>query len=214
MEDLPAPLLQPQEVATYLQYASQPHHEPVYELGVSDFLTMIPGISYANTPQWGGSMSSSYGEVSGASNFFVNAPQQTCAGQANPTPSIPTPQPQQSLPQPSYVATSTPTQLVPPPSQLTHDLPIRNGSHTALPPSDFHSQLGGGIFRPSCYQMEPGFGRISSHAQYQTAIFRNSHFNVAHFLNPDFQPEQWDPDDEYAAATSSGKSSSRHKCSG
>lgn len=42
---------------------------------------------------------------------------------------------------------------------------------------------------------------------------RSSHFNTAHFLNPEFQPEQWDPDDEYAVVASSTKAP-RHKNSG
>jgi ubiquitin thioesterase protein OTUB1 len=173
LEDLPAPPPQPQQVSTYLQYGSQPHQEPVYELGVPDFLTMIPGISYANAPQWGG-MPTTFGSDSVSSDFFTNVPPQTCGmGQSIPTPSAPAPQPQQINAPVNYTsATPTPTQLVPPPSQLTHDLPIRNGSHTALVQSDFHSQLGGGPFRPSIWQMEPDFGHTSSHVQYQTAIFR------------------------------------------
>ncbi|SMY29965.1 unnamed protein product [Zymoseptoria tritici ST99CH_1A5] len=208
-EDLPPPSPQQQPIATYLQYGSQTHQEPVYDLGVPDFLTMIPGISYANTTHWGG-MPPGYGELPAASNFFANVPPQTCAGQSIPTPSITTPQPQQIHPQPGYAATPTPTQLVPPPTQLTHDLPIRNNSHTTLAHSDFQHQLGGGPggpFRPSFWQFEPEFMQASSCVPYQTAIFRNSHFNTAHFLNPDFQPEQWDPEDEYATSASSGKSS-------
>lgn len=27
---------------------------------------------------------------------------------------------------------------------------------------------------------------------------RSSHYNTAHFMNPDFQPEEWCPDGEYA----------------
>jgi ubiquitin thioesterase protein OTUB1 len=38
----------------------------------------------------------------------------------------------------------------------------------------------------------------------------SSPFNTAHFMNPEFQPEEWKPDDEYV--TSSSKS--RHKYSG
>jgi len=29
-------------------------------------------------------------------------------------------------------------------------------------------------------------------------IVFSSHFNTAHFMNPDFQPEEWSPDGEYA----------------
>lgn len=39
----------------------------------------------------------------------------------------------------------------------------------------------------------------------------SSHFNTAHFLNPDFQPEEWKPDDEYVTTSSK---SLRHKNSG
>ncbi|ORY19742.1 peptidase C65 Otubain-domain-containing protein [Clohesyomyces aquaticus] len=57
----------------------------------------------------------------------------------------------------------------------------------------------GGPFRPSMYELEPGFHSGQPHAlPFQTSIFRNSHYNTAHFLNPDFQPEEWSPDAEYA----------------
>ncbi|KAF3032259.1 hypothetical protein E8E12_003809 [Didymella heteroderae] len=56
----------------------------------------------------------------------------------------------------------------------------------------------GGPFRPSMYQLEPGFGFSNQAQPFQTSIFRNSHFNTAHFMNPDFQPEEWCPDGEYA----------------
>jgi ubiquitin thioesterase protein OTUB1 len=58
----------------------------------------------------------------------------------------------------------------------------------------------GGPFRPSMYEFEPGFGAGQVHSlPFQTSIFRNSHYNTAHFLNPDFQPEEWSPDSEYSA---------------
>ena len=38
---------------------------------------------------------------------------------------------------------------------------------------------------------------------YLTAV--SSHFNIAHFLNPDFQPEEWRPDDEYVTTTNTSK---------
>ncbi|EMD89747.1 hypothetical protein COCC4DRAFT_56278 [Bipolaris maydis ATCC 48331] len=56
----------------------------------------------------------------------------------------------------------------------------------------------GGPFRPSMYELEPGFGSSMQVQPFQTSIFRNSHFNTAHFMNPDFEPEQWCPDGEYA----------------
>ncbi|KAF1841609.1 cysteine proteinase [Cucurbitaria berberidis CBS 394.84] len=56
----------------------------------------------------------------------------------------------------------------------------------------------GGPFRPSMYELEPGFGSSMQVQPFQTSIFRNSHFNTAHFMNPDFQPEEWCPDGDYA----------------
>jgi ubiquitin thioesterase protein OTUB1 len=56
----------------------------------------------------------------------------------------------------------------------------------------------GGPFRPSMYELEPGFGFSSQALPFQTSIFRNSHYNTAHYLNPEFQPEEWCPDGEYA----------------
>jgi hypothetical protein len=32
----------------------------------------------------------------------------------------------------------------------------------------------------------------------QLADACSSHFNTAHFMNPDFQPEEWCPDGEYS----------------
>lgn len=65
----------------------------------------------------------------------------------------------------------------------------------------------GGPFRPSMYELEPGFHSGQSHAlPFQTSIFRNSHYNTAHFRNPDFQPEEWSPDADYSTS-----SRSRHK---
>lgn len=43
--------------------------------------------------------------------------------------------------------------------------------------------------------------------------FYSSHFNTAHFMNPDFQPEEWHPGDDYVVTTASGKSA-RHRNSG
>ncbi|KAJ4362154.1 hypothetical protein N0V95_001502 [Ascochyta clinopodiicola] len=72
----------------------------------------------------------------------------------------------------------------------------------------------GGPFRPSMYELEPNFGFSSQAQPFQTSIFRkyvlpvvhgvteltpaSSHYNTAHFMNPEFQPEEWCPDGEYA----------------
>ncbi|KAK4495406.1 hypothetical protein PRZ48_013737 [Zasmidium cellare] len=210
-EDLPAPPPPPAATAvpTYLQYGSS--HDPVYDLGVSDFMTSIPGMSYANLSQPGW-MSSSY--ASGVDFLNTPAPVQACT-QALPTPSAPAPQPQISS-QPVYVPASTPSQMVPPPTQMPHELAIRTSvAQPSLAHNDFQHQLSIGPFRASAWQYEPDFVSATSQMPFQTSIFRNSHFNTAHFLNPEFQPEQWDPDDEYATATSSTSSKgSRHKTNG
>lgn len=39
----------------------------------------------------------------------------------------------------------------------------------------------------------------------------SSHFNTAHFLNPDFQPEEWHPEDEYVIPDARG---SKNRSSG
>lgn len=155
--DLP-PASIPDAVPTYLQYASQHHEEPVYDLGVSDFMTMIPGMSYAN-PHQAWASSSSYG-----SDFFGPSVQQ-CT-QAIPTPSAPAPQPQ-----PVYVhAPQTP--LVPPPTQMPQELAIRSVSHGTAPQHVGIQHQLGGPFRPSAWELEPDFAQATSQMPFQTSIFR------------------------------------------
>lgn len=44
-----------------------------------------------------------------------------------------------------------------------------------------------------------------------TSTSSSSHYNTAHFMNPDFQPEEWHPEDEYILGN--GKPT-RHRNSG
>ncbi|KXT00572.1 hypothetical protein AC578_5219 [Pseudocercospora eumusae] len=212
-EDLPAPPPPPAPVPTYLQFGTQTHQEPAYDLGVSampDFLMTIPGMSYASQPQQAWGMPSSY---STDFNFSTPAPASACTP-AVQTPSAPAPQPQPMPSQPVYVSGSSPPQMVPPPTQLTHEMAIRPAAamaHAHIGHHDLQSQLGGGPFRMSAWNYEPDFMQATSQMPFQTSIFRNSHFNQAHFLNPDFQPEQWDPEGEYTTASSSSSKSSRHR---
>ncbi|KAH7127123.1 peptidase C65 Otubain-domain-containing protein [Dendryphion nanum] len=82
----------------------------------------------------------------------------------------------------------------PPPLQIDRATPMTNEPAS--------------LFRPSMYELEPAFATNRAHAlPFQTSIFRNSHYNTAHFLNPDFQPEEWSPESEYATGGSRG----RHK---
>ena len=160
-QDLP-PASASTTVPTYLQYASQPHHEPVYDIGAPDFMTMIPGMSYAN-PQQGWSSSSSYE----SDLFGASAPVQQCS-QPVPHPSVSAPQPQ--LQRQSAYGPATPTTLVPPPSQMPQDLAIRSVPN-GLPHPGFQHQLGG-PFRPSAWELEPNFVQATSQVQFQTSIFR------------------------------------------
>lgn len=155
---------------TYLQFASQPN-EPVYDLGVSDFMTMMPGMSYANSAHWGMS-SNNYG---GTQDFF-HSPPQACS-QAMPTPSVPTPQPHMHI-QPPYIAAASPNRMAPPSIQSVHELPIRNmshvshASHASLTHLDCQNHHSSGPFRPSSWQFEPDFMHAGSHLPLKTAIFK------------------------------------------
>ncbi|PIA98140.1 Ubiquitin thioesterase otubain-like [Cercospora beticola] len=208
-EDLPVPPPSPAAVPTYLQYGSQTYYEPAATFNGSDFMALLPGMSYANQTPFCG-MPSSFDSYDSASdfNFTTNskAPVTTCTP-AVPTPSAPAPQPHMQS-QSMFASASPPVQMVPPASQLAHDMVVRNV------PQFNHSDFGGGPFRPSAWQFDSEFVS-QSQMPFQTSIFRNSPFNQAHFQNPDFQPEQWDPEGEYATASSSSSSkSSRHKNSG
>ncbi|KAI9791331.1 MAG: hypothetical protein M1833_001556 [Piccolia ochrophora] len=60
------------------------------------------------------------------------------------------------------------------------------------------AETGAGSFRPSKYEYEAEFYPSSTPSMpFQTATFRNSHFNPAHFRNSDFQPELWSPDSDF-----------------
>lgn len=39
---------------------------------------------------------------------------------------------------------------------------------------------------------------LDSHFGVLALTNSSSHFNTAHFMNPDFQPEEWCPDGDYA----------------
>jgi ubiquitin thioesterase protein OTUB1 len=237
-EDLPAPPA-PAVVPTYLQYGSQTFYEPASDLNVSgmpDFMTLLPGMSYANQAPFCG-VPSSYDSYESASDFGFNTNGKAPVTACTPTtPSAPAPQSHVAA-QSMFAPASTPAQMVPPASQLTHDIDVRTVAPLA------HSDFGAGPFRPSRHTFDSAF--MSGSQPFQTSIFRkwvashttdvacapcanmchSSHFNNAHFLNPHFQPEQWNPDCEYATASSSsssggggggggGSKSSRHRNSG
>lgn len=187
---------------------------------------MIPGMSYA-TPQacWSGS---NYG-----SSDFADGPSpvQPCSQASAPIPMTPIVQPQ-IQPQPVFTQ-ATPTLLASPPTQITQNMAIRPAPRPGLVPATapLQQQLaGGGPFRPSAWELEADFMSAHSQLPFTTSIFRkyvfsnrsqslsslsltptSSHFNTAHFLNPDFQPEEWRPDDDYSTTAKQG---ARHKVNG
>ncbi|KAF2489043.1 cysteine proteinase [Lophium mytilinum] len=119
----------------------------------------------------------------------------------------PTPVPQpQMAPVSSYapVLASTPNQEYANP--VHQNVPLDPPVNMPLNPLMANETARGGPFRPSVYELEPGFHSGQAPLQFQTSIFRNSHYNTAHFLNPDFQPEEWTPDSEYVTTNRS-----RHK---
>ncbi|KAK0253740.1 hypothetical protein LTS09_011318 [Friedmanniomyces endolithicus] len=201
IEDFPLPPApDPTPIPTYLQFGSQTHQEHVFDIAGMDFLTQLPGMSCVN-PHSAWLSGPSYG--SGASDFFASTtPVQHCV-QPIPAPApAPTPAPQpQTQPQPVYVVSAVATHVVPPPNDLSQELAIRTVSHASLANTAFQHQLAG-PFRPSIWQLEEGFVQATSHAPFQTTIFKNSVYNTAHFANPDFQPEEWRPDDDYVTPSS------------
>ena len=163
-EDVPPP---PTAVPTYLQFSSHTHQEPIYDLGVSDYMTMIPGMSYAN-PHQAWLSNSSYG---GSDFFATSAPVPQCA-QPLPNPVV-SAAPPQIQPEPVYVP-ATPTSLAPPPIQMHQELAIRTvpvPHAAAVSHAAFQHQLNG-PFRPSQYQYEAGIAQMTCHMPFQTSIFR------------------------------------------
>lgn len=154
-------------IPTYLQYASHPHQEPVYDLGVPDFMMNIPGMSFAN-PHQAWMSNSSY---AGSDFFSTPTPAQPCAQPVStPVASIPQPQIQ---PQAVYVsATPSHHHLVAPPLQMPQEMAIRPASHAGLAHASFQHQVSAGPFRPSVWELEPDFVQATSHVPFQTSIFR------------------------------------------
>lgn len=164
-EDMPPPPAPP--VATYLQLSSHTYNDPVFEVPVADFMTMVPGMSMTNR-QHGWLSSNSYG---GLCDFLPTpTPAQPCASTiSTPAPStaVSTMLPQQSSFAPRQTA------LVLPPNHLpTQELPIRSAAHSMMQPT--FPQMGGsdGPFRPSHYTLDPDIARATSQMPLQTNIFR------------------------------------------
>ena len=167
LQDLPpAPAPAPASVPTYFQYASQPYHEPAYDLGVSDALAMIPGMSYAN-PQHGWMSSSSYSD----SELFPTPgpPIQSCAP-VGPTPA--TPAPQSQLPHQAVYVPPTPTQLVAPPNHIQQDFTLQSVPLASTQAHPIFQHQPSGPFRHSAWEYEPGFAQAMFETPFQTTIFK------------------------------------------
>ncbi|QIW99209.1 hypothetical protein AMS68_004727 [Peltaster fructicola] len=195
IEDIPAP-----PVSTYLQISSHTYNEPVFDLPVADFMTMVPGMSMTNR-QHGWISSNSYG---GVCDFFpAPTPAQPCAT------AISTPASSASastmIPQHSSYASHQTVLSLPPNHLPAQELTIRPATHSMLQAGLPQIGASGGPFRPSHWELEPDIARATSQMPLQTSIFRNSHFNTAHFLNPDFQPEEWSPEAEYVTTSVKAK---------
>ncbi|KAL6712482.1 hypothetical protein ACN47E_000359 [Coniothyrium glycines] len=166
---------------------------------VTDVMTMIPGMYSAGLGSRWPSLSYDF----------------------SPSPAPQQQQQQQQQPVQAYPSVATP--ITPVSNHLDFNIPLHTSQyeapshhsihldqppvvlpiHSAPPPPVSLERVApvverGGPFRPSMYQLEPGFGSSMQAQPFQTSIFRNSHFNTAHFMNPDFQPEEWCPDGEYA----------------
>ncbi|KAK7607439.1 peptidase C65 Otubain-domain-containing protein [Phyllosticta paracitricarpa] len=132
------------------------------------------------------------------------------------------------LEQPSYLSDpygfpqSAPPPVQPQPQPMYAPLPVTHANHDYVAPSlPMDNRVGLPVntpgpmardepfrLRPSVYELAQDFAPAPSHAAtLQTPIFKNSCYNTAHFLNPDFQPEEWTPD----AADYGSHPRSRHK---
>lgn len=132
-------------------------------------------------------------------------PQVTPVQPYAPTPTPVTPVTTSHLDFVTPIHSSNPSQYNPPNHHNIHldQPPVTLPIHPPPPPVSIEraAPMGverGGLFRPSMYELEPGYGSSLQVQPFQTSIFRNSHFNTAHFMNPDFEPEQWCPDGEYS----------------
>ena len=92
-----------------------------------------------------------------------------------------------------------------PTAQHPHNFNPSSLAHRPAVPSNLSSPIKQEIsapvatpnsFRPSHYQYQASANERHEPVICQTTTFKNSHFNTAHYLNPDFQPEEWTPENE------------------
>jgi ubiquitin thioesterase protein OTUB1 len=90
-------------------------------------------------------------------------------------------------------------------SQLSHR-PAPHAMNHAVPVELSSPVTTSSNFRPSQYNYNVP-AEWHEPVVCQTSTFKNSHFNTAHYLNPDFQPEEWTPESEEAFVSGRKKSS-------
>ncbi|CAD0084358.1 unnamed protein product [Aureobasidium vineae] len=214
MQALTDVLLKPAGIALEVIYLdrsagteSSLHHyeEPVVDLGISDFMTMIPGMSLLSS------------QSNWMPNQFYGVSDYAAPTAAVPPPPVPAPAPmpvQHHVPPPVVpVATPAYVPAVQTPSPTsTADYTFSPVSQTTFFNYDQLSYCGKGNFRPSTHMFEQNGQNVADataqNSVCQTAQFKHSHFNRTHFLNPDFHPDEWDPSKEYIVPNPRSKSKS------
>jgi ubiquitin thioesterase protein OTUB1 len=160
------PPIQPIDVPTYLQSSLHHYEEPVMDLGMSDFMTMIPGMSLlSNQSNWMPT------QFYGVSDYA--AP--TCAMPPAPVPA-PAPMPVQHHAPPPIVPVATPAYV---PAVQTPS-PTSTAEHTFSPASqttffnyDQLSYGGKGNFRPSTHMFQQNVADATAqNSVCQTAQFK------------------------------------------
>ncbi|KAG9956116.1 cysteine proteinase, partial [Aureobasidium melanogenum] len=202
------PPSQPIAVPTYLQSSLHHYEEPVMDLGMSDFMTMIPGMSLLSS------------QSNWMSNQFYGVSDYAAPTAAVPPPPPPAPAPMSVQhhappPPPPVVPVATPAYVpatqTPSPTS-TADYTFSPVSQTTFFNYDQLSYGGKGNFRPSTHMFEQNGQNVADataqNSVCQTAQFKHSHFNRTHFLNPDFHPDEWDPSKEYIVPNPRSKNKS------
>jgi len=175
---------------------------------VADVMTMIPGMYSAGLGSRWSSLSYDF-SPNPAPQAHVT-PAQSYASVATPATPV-----SSHLDFVTSIHSTSASQYDPPSVHSIHldQPPVSLPMHPAPPPVSIERAAPmaaerGGPFRPSMYELEPGFGSSMQVQPFQTSIFRNSHYNTAHFLNPEFQPEEWCPEGEYVGNKGRHKSHS------
>ncbi|KAE9976728.1 hypothetical protein EG328_002443 [Venturia inaequalis] len=182
----PVPIQQ-QDILVALNYHStEPIHQKIpFDMGIE-----LPGGSFFTPQSVGWSGFQQYDFAPAPTTLQVESPR------AAPTPSYAAP----VVHAPEFTSQAVP---ITPPAVTTLGIPHHPVHH---PPIDR-----GGPFRPSVWEYETNIAPSAPDPSLcQTAIFRNSHYNTAHFNNPDFEPVQWQPGNDYHQPGDRGRKRSSH----